>query len=222
MLELGVVHVRLPGQQRQRLAIARNDVKLLLRHGRQVERVARGIVEAQPIELIARHREDVGNVELVRAAGLHADRSDQHEAIDPFRHLGGELGGDPSAERQSHDVGSPQRQAIQQFEIDVGDVIDAVEPVRQRRLAKAGMRRRDDAPAPREQVDEAHVGRDPGAAVQIKDRRAAPALEHLELDPGNRDHIGSCRFGRLGEDSQRSFRWSRPSPALGVSLRMQA
>src|SRR5262249_54335143 len=79
----------------------------------------------------------------------------------------------------------------------------------------------DHAPPAREQVDEGEVGRDAAAAVQIEDRRAVAALEHFELDPGNRDHICGCRFGRLGEDRHRSFRWSRPSPALGVSLRMQ-
>ena len=39
------------------------------------------------------------------------------------------------------------------------------------------------------QIDEGKVERDAAAAVQIEERRAAAALEHLELDPRDRDHV---------------------------------
>ena len=65
----------------------------------------------------------------------------------------------------------------------------------------------DDAPLAREQIDEGKVERDAAAAVQIEDRRAAAALEHLELDTRDRDQVwGSRRFGRLGEDRHGDFR----------------
>ena len=185
MLELGIVHVRLPGQQRQRFAVAGDDVKLLIRHRRQFGRVPGGVVEAELVELLARHGEDVGNVELVGRAGLHADRADEHQPLDPFRHLGRDLGGDPSADRETDEIGSRQTQAIHQFQVNVGNVVHAVEPVRQRRFAETGMRRRDHAPAFREQVDEWSVAPDAGATMQIENGLALPALEHVELDPRN-------------------------------------
>jgi hypothetical protein len=189
MLELRIVHVRLPGQQRQRLAVTGEDMKLLLRHRRQVDRVLRGIVKAQLVELVLGHREHIRDVELVGRAGLDADRADQHQPLEPLRYLGGEVGGNPSADRQADNVGSRQTQAIHQFQIDVGDVVHAVEPVGQRRSSKTGMRWGDDAPLAREQIDEGKVERDAAATVQIEHRRAAAALEYLELDTRERDHV---------------------------------
>ena len=49
--------------------------------------------------LLLRHREHVGMSSLSARADLDADRTDQHEAADPLRHLGGDLGRDPAADR---------------------------------------------------------------------------------------------------------------------------
>ncbi len=73
-------------------------------------------------------------------------------------------------------------QAVEELEVDVGDVVDAVEPVGQARPAKARMRRRNE-PAPR--------GEEPGdflalvealRAVQKKKRLAGSRLVHLQVD----------------------------------------
>ena len=113
------------------LAVAGDRVQLLVGQRRQVDRVVGRVVEAQPVELLARHREHVGNVELVGGSGLDAHWTDQHQPADPLRHLGGKLGRDPAADREADQIGAGQPHPIHQFEIDVGDVVDAVEPVGQ-------------------------------------------------------------------------------------------
>jgi hypothetical protein len=44
------------------------------------------------------------------------------------------------------------------------------------------MRRRDHAPRFREQIEKGAVRRNAAAAMQIKERRALPALDQLEID----------------------------------------
>src|SRR5262249_16624215 len=103
-----------------------------------------------------------------------------------------------------------------QFQIDVGDIVDAVEPVRQRRFAETGMRRCDHpAPVVGEHFEERHIDADAGAAVQIENRGALPALEQFQLDTGHRDHIRAlARGSRLAHDGHCVFRWYGPSSAL--------
>ena len=145
-------------------------------------------MEAQPIELLARHGEYIGNVELVGPAGLDADRTDEHEPVDPLRHLGRDLGGDPSADRKADDVDAGQIQPVHQFQIDMGDVVDAVEPIRQGGFSEAGMRRRDHPPVLREQIEKRQVRADAGAPVQMQCRRSLPAVQQLQLDACDGDH----------------------------------
>ena len=147
-LQLGIVHVRLPDEQRQRLAVARDDVQLLVGQRREIERELRRDRGNMSFGSFSRrHREDVGNVELVGRAGLHADRADEHQPLDALGHLGRHLRGDPAADRAADEIDRVETQPVHQFEIDVRDVVDAVEPVRQRRVAEARMRGRDHAPA---------------------------------------------------------------------------
>ena len=194
MLELGIVHVRLPGQQRQRLVVAGDDAEAPRRtsFARSTGFLA-GSWKRSRSSFSLRHRKDVGDVELVGLAGLDADRTDQRQAVEPLRHLRGDIGGDPAADREADEIGARQAQAVHQLEIDVGDVVDAVEPVRQRRLAEARMRRRDHAPLLRQQLEKRQVEADAAAAVQIEERRALPALEHIKLDTRDRNHIGGSR-----------------------------
>ena len=191
MLELGIVHVRLPGQQRQRLAVAGDDVRA--RHpaswrGRRdscagswkrsrraspaASRTRRGCRACRRVPVFT-PTGPISASRLIRSGTLVAISA----AIQP------------PIEKPTM-IDSRQTQAIHQFEIDVRDVVDAVEPVRQRRLAEAGMRRRDHAALFREQVEKRHVEPDAGAPVQIENWRALPALEHLKLDACNGDHLG--------------------------------
>ena len=68
------------------------------------------------------------------------------DAIEPLGRLRGEVGCDPAADREADEIAARKLQPVHQLEIDVGDVVDAVEPVGQRRFAEARMRRRDHAP----------------------------------------------------------------------------
>ena len=88
-------------------------------------------------------------------AGLHADRARPAPAGAPLRRLGRQLGGDPAADRTADHVDLIEAQPVEQFEIDVGDVVHRIDPVGQAGFAEARMRRRDQ-PMPRRQ--QAHIG----------------------------------------------------------------
>ncbi len=116
--------------------------------------------------------------------------------------------------RQDH-IRLRETRAIHQLEIEVGDIVDAVEPVRQRGFAEARMRRRDHAAILREPFDERHIHADTGAAMQPEERSALPALEHFELDACDRNHVGVSRCLRVfvwrvtaaSADRGRARRW---------------
>src|SRR5260370_41428273 len=108
-------------------------------------------------------------MEVVGLAGLDPDRADEHEMIQPLRHLGRGLGGAPAADGEADEIGSRQTETVEQIEIDVADVVHAVEPVRQRRSSKAGMRGGNDAPLLRKQVEKGQIRHEAAAAMQIKD-----------------------------------------------------
>ena len=63
-LELRIVHPRLPGQQRERLAGAEHGGKLVVRHFRDVGLHPLGVVIGQFQHFILRHGEDIRNVGL--------------------------------------------------------------------------------------------------------------------------------------------------------------
>ena len=169
MLELRIVHPRLPRQQRQRLAVADHDGQFLIRHLREIRLHPRGIVEQQLARLVLRHRENIRDVELVRAADLDADRSDHDQTANALRRLGGHLSRDPAADRAARDIDHIELETIQQLEIEMGDIVDAVEPVRQAGPTKAGMRGHDQTAPRRKQRDELLL------LDRILDRHAAKA-----------------------------------------------
>src|SRR5262249_57678132 len=103
-------------------------------------------------------------------------------------HCGWERGRDPAADREADEIGALEAKAIEELEIEVGDVVHAVEPVRQRRFPETRMRRGDHAPLLGEKLDERRIDREPGAAVQIENRRTLAALDELELDAADGVH----------------------------------
>ena len=135
-----------------------------------------------------------GMSSLSRRPGLDADRRHQHQLAKPLRRLARHLGGDPAADRTGDQVDLRDVEPIEQLEIDVGDVVDAIEPFRQARFAEARMRRRDHAGA----LPPAATKRLPGivtlAAMQKQNRaamiRAAIHCKQLEIDAGN---LHRCR-----------------------------
>ena len=69
-----------------------------------------------------------------------------------LRRLGGEFGGDPAADRAADHIDLIEPEPVQQFEMDVGDVVHRIDPVGQAGFAEAGMRRRDQPVARRQQA----------------------------------------------------------------------
>ena len=123
--QLGIVHVRLPDQQRERLAIARLDRELVRRSGAR-DRPAcapdRGTAARSSSSCgIAKMS---GMSSLIDWTDLHADRGRPAPACsNAFRRFGGNFGGDPAADRAADHVDLSQPQPVEQFEIDVGDVV---------------------------------------------------------------------------------------------------
>ena len=143
--ELGIVHPRLPDQQRERLAVAEHDRPAVRRSSCDGSvRHPVGIVVAS-----ASARSACGIAKMSGMSSLSAGPI--FTPTGPTRPAGARAPAtwSPSRPRSSRRSSSrPCRpvsrpSVIQQFEIDVGDVVDAVDPVRQARFAEARMRRRD-------------------------------------------------------------------------------
>ena len=211
VLELGIVHVRLPRDQRERLAVACHDRDLFVGHRGNVGTVLGRIVEQELCQFLRRQREHVGNVEPVGRADLDPDRADHDQAPDPLRHLGGDFGRNPAADRAAHQVGSGDPKLVHQFEIDVGDVVDAVDPVGQGGFAETRMRGRDHVPLLCHQRQERIAGGDPLAAVKIKERRAVAAFEQLDRDARNRHCPALQHVFRFRHRAFAFVGWVRPA-----------
>jgi hypothetical protein len=77
--------------------------------------------------------------------------------------------------------------------MDVGDIVDAVEPVRQCRFAETRVRRRDDAVSLREQANKRIVGPYTTGAMQEQDWRSTAALEQLKVNASDRHGVAAVR-----------------------------
>ena len=80
-----------------------------------------------------------------------------------------------------------QIELLEQIEIDVGEIVDAVDPVGQRRVAEAGMRRGHDLEVAREKIEELGARVDSAGAMQQQEQRSGPAMHDLQLQAANRD-----------------------------------
>ena len=179
------MHIRFPGQQRERLPVAHLDRELFVGQARRIHAHPVRIVEQQRLQLGLGQGEDVGNIEAVDRAGLHAHRAHQHEPAHELRRLGGEFAGDPSAERTADHIDLVEVEAIQQLQVDVGDVVRCLDPVGQGRLTETGMRR-GDQPVPGGQQWYIGMGwRKTLRAVKEQYRWPVASLEHFKLDVGN-------------------------------------
>ena len=123
--QLGIVQIRLPGEQREGFAVAQHDAQFLVGHGGGFGAVFFGIDIQHALHRIGRLGEHVGDVEFIAAAGLHPGGRHQHEPAQALRLHGGEFGRDPAAERRAHDVELGNIQPVQQFQIQMGDVVRA-------------------------------------------------------------------------------------------------
>ena len=137
--------------------------------------------------LFGRQRIDIGDVALLAAAELDAERVDQHKPAEPRVRAHRDFERDPAAERGADQERVVESEAVQQVEIEIGDVVHAAEPCRARGRAKPGMARRDDPPAPRQAVEQRPVLRDIVAAMQEQERRPGAGDHRLDRDPAQID-----------------------------------
>ena len=183
-LELRIVHPRLPGQQRQRLARAEHGGELVIGHFCGVALHPLGVVKGQFQRIRLRHGEDVRNIELVGRTDLDAHRPGEDDAAKTLRRFGRHFGGDPAPDRAADEVDAVEFQDIHQFEIEMGNVVDTIEPIRQARLAEAWMRRCDEAALLGQRRDERLLRTKTAAAVQKQNgtRRPLAGIEQFKLD----------------------------------------
>src|SRR5690606_18391310 len=111
-----------------------------------------------------------------------ADRAGQHQLRYPLGHGRGELSRDPPADRGADQRNLVKLETIHQLEIEMRDVVDAVEPIGQRAAAEARMRWRDQPMALGEQRGIGLVWSKTLAAVQEQQRSAPASLKPFEFD----------------------------------------
>ena len=183
-LQPRVVHVRLPAEQRQRLAPAHDRSQLAFRQRGVVDLASPRIGPGEAHELRARHRVHVGDVAVGHAAQLDAERRGQHQMRETLRVAHRHLGGDPAAEAGADQYRIAQAQCAREIEIEIGDVVHGAEPVGQRRFAKPRMMRRDDA-EPRARAASSHGRRGckPSPACRNSSGRPAPRSSISRVTP---------------------------------------
>src|SRR5215813_12546245 len=137
--------------------------------------------------------EDVEDIGRLAVAELDAERIDQHQAVEPVRAGGGDLGGEPAAERGADQRDLPVRQRVEELAVEVDEVVDRFEVAGPRRGAEARMRRRKDGGAARQALQETSTRVERVKAVQEDDRTPAAAPDDLEIDVANRQSIGARR-----------------------------
>ena len=145
MIKLRIVHVRLPGNERQRFAVADQNRQLIVAQRGRVRRHLGRIAEKQSIEFRRRQRKYIRQVELIRAAGFDADRTNEKQFLESLRRLGRHFRRDPAPQRTTDQIDARKAELVQEFQVDMGDIVCAVEPIRQSRFSKAGMRRADES-----------------------------------------------------------------------------
>jgi len=113
--------------------------------------------------LLDRHAEDVGDRPAVRG---NADRADQGQAGEPRGIAHRQLGRDPAAERGADQMHPIEPQRLQQIEIEIGEIVDPIEPGRIIRLTEAGMLRGEHRETLRQLLEKRHPAGMAAGAVQ--------------------------------------------------------
>ncbi len=106
---------------------------------------------------------------------------------------GGDLGGQPAAERGADQRDPLVRQPVQQLAVEMDEVVDRLEAIGPRRGAETGMRRGKDGGPARQQLEEASPRIERVKAMQEDDRTPAAAPNDLEIDAAHRQPIGARR-----------------------------
>ena len=185
-----VEHVGLPGEPGRHLPVARGDVDLVGRGRSAIELGPfrnRGWIMHRALEHFFRRKvEDVQDLALRRLepSGGHED-----EPIDPTRMHCRQFCGRPAANGMPKQVHPRQPERVEKPQIEPGEVVDALHPVRGVGLAKARVGGRVDG------VALGHRGHpSPPASVAsgaVKDEQgiACPADERVHFDSADPDRL---------------------------------
>ena len=131
VLQLGVVHVGLPGHQRHGFLVAGEDAQLFIALALGRKPALFRIGHGQGVEFGLGRKENIGYVELVARPDLDAHRRHQHDARNAACVLGGQIRRHPTAQRGADEGDVLQIQLLQSIQVDVNEVVDRIHPERQ-------------------------------------------------------------------------------------------
>ena len=183
--KIRVVAARLPGDLGDRGAVFQRDVFQLRPQRARNDVVGFFLIVkeiAQPLLVAAQER-----IELLDAGEVEPGGAAERQRGQALRVAHGELGGDPAAERQPDQVHVLELQLVEHVEIEIGEVVDVIEPVRRVGLAKARMFRRDDVEFLRQLLHERQNIR-ARRAMQNNERAAGPATHQPDAAAADRKH----------------------------------
>src|SRR5262245_59152981 len=185
-LELGVVHVGMPGVETERFPVARPHDDLVVGHGVVVGRPPGGIMPAPPRHFHWRGVEHVADVRGLAIADLDPQRVDEDQPVQTVTTLHRDLRGQPASEGEPHQRHLLVRESVDDVEAEMDEVVHRLELRRTGRVAEARVRRGDDLGVPAEEVEIRSPGIDILEAMQEQQRAPRPAPHDLELDARHR------------------------------------
>ena len=128
---LGVVHVRLPGEQRRHLTVPGGYLALFGRRLTAVQpcvlRCLRRVIELLLQHFFGREQKDIGHLPH---RGLHTSRTYQHHAAYRGRRHGGHFCCQPAAHGETNDGKRGELEFVHKPAIKIGQIMHPLHPVR--------------------------------------------------------------------------------------------
>jgi len=124
---------------------------------------------------------------LLATADLDADGVAEHEVGEPGGALDRDLRRDPSAERDADQRDLCKIERMDEVEIEIGEVVDAIEGFGRLRAAEPGMDRGEEARLCGKPFENGSVRVDADARMQEKERAALATFHYFDLDAVDAD-----------------------------------
>jgi hypothetical protein len=139
-------------------------------------------VPAPPLHFLGRSVEDVQDVRRLAIAHLDPECVHEHQPVEPVAALHRQLGGKPATEREAHQGQLLVRQRVEEFEIEMDEVVDRFEVLRARGAAEPGVRGRNDLGVPTEHFQKRGARIDRLHPVEQQHRSPGAAAQHFQID----------------------------------------